>query len=192
MLAASLVTLGGRAWQMNMSQAVVGLFLGAVFLAVLEFWHHQQEDSGSSLIFAAMFAHSIPEGVAIGVGFATGDLAFGVFIALAIAVHNIPEGTAISLPLYARGASLGRCFWVSVASSLPQPLFAVPALLFTATFVQWQPIGLGFAAGAMIYLAFSELIPEAVNEGGRRLAATGVCVGLVLMTGLNFMLEWSL
>ena len=51
----------------------------------------------------AMFIHSIPEGVAIGVGYATGEIRFGFLLALAIAVHNVPEGIAVTIPLRARG-----------------------------------------------------------------------------------------
>jgi len=133
------------------------------------------------LIFIAMFIHSFPEGVAIGVGFATGDFNFGLLIALAISVHNIPEGIAISLPLRAEGDSFFKCALLSVLSSVPQPLAAVPAALAVWLFEPLLAVGLGFAGGAMIYLVVLELIPEALEEGGRSLTAWGVMVGLAGM-----------
>src|SRR3989338_5351358 len=81
------------------------------------------------LLFIAMFVHSIPEGIAIGVGFATGNFHFGLIMAVAIGVHNIPEGIAVSLPLKKDGASTLRCAWASILTSLPQPLLAAPAAL---------------------------------------------------------------
>ncbi len=73
-------------------------------------------------MFIAMFIHSIPEGIAIGVGFATGNFHFGLIMAIAIGVHNIPEGIAVSLPLKKDGASTFKCAWASILTSLPQPI----------------------------------------------------------------------
>ncbi len=178
-------------------EVVLGLMLGAAFFWFvdkkfsdynLSFETFGQDGSKRSfLIFLAMFIHSFPEGVAIGVGFATGDIGFGFLIALAISVHNIPEGIAISLPLRSEGASFLRCFSLSVLSSVPQPLAAVPAALAVWLFQPLLASGLGFAAGAMIYLVVLELIPEALEEGGRNLTAWGVMVGLggmLLITSL--------
>lgn len=130
-----------------------------------------------------MFIHSIPEGIAIGVAFATGDFNFGIIIAIAIAVHNIPEGIAVSLPLKADGVSTKNCAIASILTSIPQPIMAVPSALLAWFFEPLLPVGLGFAGGAMIYLTMSELIPEAIEEGGKSLTAWGVMVGL---TGMLF------
>lgn len=101
------------------------------------------------LIVGVMTAHSLAEGVGIGVAFGGGP-ELGVFIALAIAIQNIPEGLAISLVLVPRGVGVaGAALW-SVFSSLPQPLMAVPAFVFVETFEALLPYGLGFAAGAMV------------------------------------------
>ena len=99
----------------------------------------------------------------MGVAFGAGE-ALGVVIAIAIAVHNIPEGLAISLVLVPRGTSVSRAAGWSVFSSLPQPLMAVPAYLFVETFEPFLPVGLGFAAGAMLWLVARELLPEAFRE----------------------------
>ena len=92
-----------------------------------------------------MFVHSAPEGLAIGVGYATGETRFGLLLATAIAVHNIPEGTAVALPLRTRGASMARCAWYAVLTSLPQPILAVPAFLLTSVFQPLVAPSLGFA-----------------------------------------------
>jgi zinc transporter ZupT len=128
-----------------------------------------------------MFIHSIPEGIAIGVGFATGDFHFGLIMAIAIGVHNIPEGIAVSLPLKKEGASTLRCTWASILTSVPQPLLAAPAALLASQCEPLLPIGLGFAGGAMIYLVIAELLPESIEEGGKTLTAWGVMLGLVTM-----------
>jgi zinc transporter, ZIP family len=170
---------------------ILGLLLGALF-----FWftdklvseHDTQPialaqgfSKRSLLIFIVMFLHSIPEGIAIGVGFATGNLEFGLVMAIAISVHNIPEGIAISLPLKAENVSTTKCAWVSILSSMPQPIMAVPAALLAWMFEPLLPIGLGFAGGAMIFMTVAELLPEAIEEGGHMLTAWGVMLGLCTM-----------
>ena len=111
------------------------------------------------LIVVVMTVHSFTEGVAVGVSFGAKD--FGWAVAIAIAVHNIPEGLAISLPVVGGGGSwLSAAGW-SVFSSLPQPLMAVPAYLGVKGLHDLLPGGLGFAAGAMLYIVFFDLIPEA-------------------------------
>ena len=102
----------------------------------------------------------------------------GLFIALAIAVHNIPEGLAISLTLIPRGVSVAKAAFWSVFSSLPQPLLAVPAFVFVEYFGTLLPYGLGFAAGAMAWMVFAELLPDARKDAPDRL----VGVTLVLCT----------
>jgi zinc transporter, ZIP family len=114
------------------------------------------------LIVGIMTIHSFAEGVGVGVAFGVEET-LGILIGLAIAVHNIPEGLAISLVLVPRGTSPRTAAAWSVFSSLPQPLMAVPAFLFVEEFSAFLPIGLGFAAGAMIWLVAADLVPEALE-----------------------------
>jgi len=178
---------------------IAGLLLGAAFfrftdekMAKPEFQQHYVKYGFSKrglIIFIAMFIHSIPEGIAIGVSFATENLKFGLVMAIAIMVHNIPEGIAISLPLKAEGVSTRKCAWVSILTSVPQPVMAVPAAMLAWFFEPLLPIGLGFAGGAMIYLTVSELIPSALEDGGKSLTAWGVMVGLCLMLLITTLLD---
>jgi zinc transporter ZupT len=135
------------------------------------------------LLLLTLFVHSIPEGAAIGVGYATGEIKFGWLLAVAIAVHNIPEGTAVSLPLRANGASIWRCTSLAILTSLPQPVVAVPAFLLVSVFQPLLPASLGFAGGAMIFLVIEELLPESFAHTSPTETAWGVTLGLVGMLG---------
>jgi ZIP family zinc transporter len=77
----------------------------------------------------------------------------------------------------------------SVFSSLPQPLLAVPAFLFDETFHPWLPVGLGFAAGAMIWMVFAELLPEALEDAPSASVATAVTLSLMAMIGFQWFLR---
>jgi len=132
------------------------------------------------LIVAIMTLHSFTEGVSVGVSF-SGSLHLGIYITTAIAIHNIPEGLAISLVLIPRGTSPWKAMWWSIFSSLPQPIMAVPAFLFVELFKQYLPMGLGFAGGAMIWMVFAELIPDALKDSEASVVATTVTFSTTLM-----------
>ncbi|MFT4889389.1 MAG: ZIP family zinc transporter [Halobacteriales archaeon] len=154
------------------------------------------------LILGILTVHSFPEGVAVGVSFAdlnlgTGPMVLGftipllaIFMTVAISIHNVPEGTAISIPLRAMGVSEWKMVWWSVFSSLPQPIGAVIAFYFVRIAREILPYGFGFAAGAMVYLVFSEFIPEArelgqsLPRGGRLELVGGLVVGFLVMLPL--------
>ncbi len=130
------------------------------------------------LLLAVMTLHSFSEGVAVGVAFGGGER-LAVLITAAIAVHNVPEGLAISATLRPRGASIAACAAWSVFSSLPQPLMAVPAFLFVDLARAVLPYGLGFAAGAMVFMVLQELLPESYQDLSA--SETGLWVSLTLM-----------
>jgi zinc transporter, ZIP family len=158
-------------------QVIAGIFAGAGFLWAVNRgltpervsrmrWFGSRQEI---LIFVAMCFHSIPEGVAVGVGYASAERipemeSLGATIAIAIAIHNIPEGLAVAIPLRANGASLARCFFTAFLTSLPQPLAAVPAAALVWFFEPLMIPFLGFAAGAMIFLVLLELIPDALQR----------------------------
>jgi ZIP family zinc transporter len=138
-------------------------------------------------IVAVMTVHSVSEGVGVGVSFGGGQ-ALGVFITAAIAIHNVPEGLAISLVLVPRGTSVRAAAAWSVFSSLPQPLLALPAYAFVEAFRPVLPVGLGFAAGAMVWLVVSELVPDARASASGRAVATAGGLAFALMMGLQALL----
>src|SRR5829696_3345617 len=181
-------------------RALLGVVLGLGFI-VLTRTLIQREDhrvvfaqmggldaSKALLIVGVMTLHSFTEGVGIGVSFGGGE-AFGLFISLALAVHNIPEGLAISLVLVPRGVGVGRAALWSVFSSVPQPLMAVPAFLFVEAFQPFLPVGLGFAGGAMVWMVFSELVPDALEETSGNLVAVVVTLSVAAMVAFQFLIR---
>jgi len=184
---------------------VIGLLLGAGFLGLTDrFLPHEDLEKPNPrwekwggrtglLIFLAMSVHSIPEGVAVGTGYATGGLEnydpqLGSYIALAIGIHNIPEGLAVAIPLRAAGAGIGRCFFAAFLTSLPQPIAAIPALLAAWAFQPIMPLLMGFAAGAMIFLIIMELIPQALETGKPAKIAWAFMIGFCLMLLIQIVL----
>lgn len=193
----SLVLEGAHA---NTTTTVIGAGLGVVFIILTRRFlpdHDQITISGMNrldgrralLLFLVMTVHSFAEGVGLGVAFGGGQT-IGWVIAIAIAIHNIPEGLAISLTMVPKGASVWKAALYSVLSSLPQPLMAVPAYLAVEYFKPALPIGLGFAAGAMLWMVFSEILPESIKEGRSTRLTTGVAVlAMAAMLMFTFILN---
>jgi zinc transporter ZupT len=155
-------------------KTIAGILLGLGFILLSDSWLAKRGDLSISnlkgadarkaiLILGVMTLHSFTEGVGVGVSFG-GDEGLGIFITAAIAIHNIPEGLAISLVMIPRGMRVWTTALYCIFSSLPQPIMAVPSYVFVEAFRPVLPVGLGFAAGAMIWMVFSEIIPEA-NQG---------------------------
>jgi len=181
-------------------RALLGVVLGLGFIVLTRTLIQREEHpvvfaqmggldaSKALLIVGVMTLHSFTEGVGIGVSFGGGE-AFGLFISLALAVHNIPEGLAISLVLVPRGVGVGRAALWSVFSSVPQPLMAVPAFLFVEAFQPFLPVGLGFAGGAMVWMVFSELVPDALEETSGNLVAVVVTLSVAAMVAFQFLIR---
>lgn len=175
--------------------AAVGLALGSVVFWGSEIWLEGKDVQigkirGASarrvlLILGTLFIHSFPEGVAIGVGYGaqqSDGQEFGRLLALAISIQNIPEGLAVALPLRAENVPVTQCVLWAIASSLPQPIAAIPALAAVSFFEQLLPYALAFAAGAMGFLVISELIPEGLEgKKERRLEMGAIAVGGFLL-----------
>lgn len=134
------------------------------------------------LIIWVMTAHSFAEWVAIGVSFGPGTGAwFGIMMSIALMLHNIPEWLAIWLTSIPKGMSKNNAVLWSIFSSLPQPIMAVLAYIFVNQFTRFLPVWLGFAAWAMIWLAFSELLPEAMDEVPNQTIATILTISMWAM-----------
>jgi len=177
-------------------KTLAGILLGCLFLWwVGKFMTHERLDNKmfssmggrlGTLVFIAMCFHSIPEGVAVGVGFTSEQHyasleGLGLYVALAIGIHNIPEGLAVALPMRAAGASIPRCFFYAFLTSLPQPLAAIPASLLVWFFEPLMLPMFGFAAGSMMYLVIVELIPEGLEHQTRSQIAWSFMLGFCLM-----------
>jgi len=146
------------------------------------------------LIMAVMTLHSISEGIGVGVSFGgeRGEHR-GQMVSITLAIHNIPEGLAICLVLIPRGLKLLPATVWCILSSIPQPLFAVPSFLFVEAFLPILPAGLGFASGAMAYVALLELLPESYEDTESKLATTvSFMLAFVAMLNIQYVLTGEL
>lgn len=185
-------------FELSQPRTLAGLLLGLAGIWSAKKWLDGRSDVSLAdtkgadalkimLIMGVMTAHSAAEGVGVGVAYGGGrDL--GDFITVAIALHNVPEGLAIALVMVPRGASVGKAAWWAILSSVPQPLLAVPAFLFVLSFAPLLPVGLGLAAGAMLWMIFSELLPEASAEVDPSHVGVIVTLAFTLMMALTLIL----
>lgn len=197
MVAASqLLVLEG--WDLSPNRTLLGAVGGAIAIWIIARHIHRGDETdvgrlrgagvrAAVLIIAVMTAHSAAEGIGVGVSFGGGE-DLGLVVALAIAIHNIPEGLAISLALIPHGSSLRQAAGWSIFSSLPQPLLAVPAFIFVEAFEDVLAVGLGVAAGAMLWMVCFELLPEALGRTRWTGAAAGLGAGYLVMLGFTTLL----
>src|SRR6476469_5235005 len=140
----------------------------------------------SALVFAVLFVHSLPEGLAVGTAYASDRAGLGLFVILAIAIQNVPEGTSVAIPMQAAGYGRVRQFWTAVATSAPQPVGAVIAYLAVEQVNALLPFSFAFAAGAMLSLIAVELLPQAYADRRRW---RGPTLGIALGTGTMVVLD---
>lgn len=174
----------------------IGIALGGILMVMTSLFLNDREiefqglsSKGSKkiiLVLATLFIHSFPEGIAIGVAYGSGEAQLGLLIAIAIAIHNIPEGLAVALPLNAEGVSGWRCVGWAIFSGVPQVIAAVPAYLAVTAFRGILPYAFGFAAGAMLLLVMSEMIPESRESESERLSSA-----IAGMAGFLFMMVFQ-
>ncbi|MCQ6257265.1 ZIP family metal transporter [Pseudomonas sp. Q11] len=176
---------------------VLGLGLGVALMIGLDrFVPHEHEVSGRRgpqserinrvwLFVLAITLHNLPEGMAIGVSFANGDLKVGMPLTTAIAIQDIPEGLAIAMALRVTGISALRAALIAVGSGLMEPLGAVIGLGMSSGVAVAYPISLGLAAGAMIFVVSHEVIPETHRNGHETPATLGLMMGFAVMMFLD-------
>jgi zinc transporter, ZIP family len=169
MIVASLTLLGPAIDDGSPLAVAAGLGAGAAFvLEARRRLAHRGRFAGvqraaarrSLLVFGVLFAHSLPEGLAIGAAWAADAGAVGPLVIAAIALQNVPEGTAVAIPMEAAGYSGLRQFWAAVASSAPQPAGAAIAYVLVEEVRSLLPLSLAFAAGAMLAVVLRELVPD--------------------------------
>jgi ZIP family zinc transporter len=181
----------------GITPVAVGILLGAAVMLLASQWLDDRElnfgvlsGAGAKriiLMLGTIFIHSFPEGIAVGVAYGSGEVGLGLIMAVAISIHNIPEGVTVSLPLRAEGVSGWKCVGWALFSGLPQLIAVVPAYLAVWAFRPILPYGFGFAAGAMIFLVLSEMIPESRADETQRLfsAVAGMAGFLAMMVLQN-------
>jgi len=168
------------------ARTLLGVLIGFVFIIItgkfLDKYEHlkvpNKENFKSKkllLIVFVMTLHSFAEGVGIGVSFGgPHGSTLGKYISVSLAVHNVPEGLAVAIVMLGQDFTLLEIALWCIMTSLPQPVMAVPSYLFIETFLPILPIGLGFAGGAMAYVAVFELALEAYEEVHSWTAVLGV------------------
>jgi ZIP family zinc transporter len=141
------------------------------------------------LFVAAITLHNLPEGLAVGVSFGTGDLKAGYATALGIGLQNVPEGLAVGVALISVGLSRGRAVLWALASGLVEPVAGLVGVIAVAAVSGLLPWALGFAAGAMIYVVAAEIIPHThKTDPSTGEATVGLMIGLALMMFLDVVL----
>jgi ZIP family zinc transporter len=154
----------------------------------------ESTDSNARLMSVLLFTvaitlHNMPEGLAVGVGFGSGDIANGIALMLAIGIQNIPEGLAVSVA--AINAGLGRSTYAAFAGiragvvEIPLALLGAWAVAVAAPLL---PYAMGFAAGGMLYVIGDEILPETHSRGYERIATWGFMIGAALMLTLDVVL----
>ncbi len=131
------------------------------------------------LVFFGLALHNLPEGLAIGAGVEASPQ-LGLYVAIAIALHNIPEGIAAAGILRAGGLSIVRVLLLTLVIGLMTPLGALLGLAFFRISPVFIAAGMAFAAGAMVYIASDELIPQA-NKLNSHVSIGGLIAGLLVV-----------
>lgn len=179
------------------SIVITGLIVGAIALHLIHHYApHEHFTLGKEgpdtakisrvwLFVIAITLHNFPEGMAVGVGFAGGDISNGVSLATGIGLQNIPEGLAVAASLFAIGYSRMKSFTLAFGTGLVEPvggLMGSMAVSFAAPLMPWT---LGFAAGAMLFIISDEIIPETHRRGYATIATFSLMGGFVVMMFLD-------
>ena len=176
---------------------IVGFLLGAAALFLIHHYvPHEHFFAGKEgpatpalariwLFVIAIALHNFPEGMAVGVGFAGGDVSNGLPLAVGIGLQNIPEGLAVAVSLLAVNYGKAQAFAVASLTGLVEPvggLLGSAAVGLTESLIGWT---LGFAAGAMVFIISDEIIPETHRGGYENLATFALLGGFALMMFLD-------
>ena len=144
------------------------------------------------MLVSSITIHNIPEGLAVGIAF--GSIYYGisgattisaVMLAIGIGLQNFPEGSAVSIPLRREGISRKKAFFYGQLSAIVEPIFGVIGAILVLKVQILLPFFLSFAAGAMIYVVVSELIPESQSNEKKELMAIFTIIGFSIMMILD-------
>ena len=181
---------------------VAGIFAGAVCLNLIDKLvphlhkmagvedesHHNANISKVLLFVAAIAIHNLPEGIAAGVGFGSGDTTQALIIAGGIALQNIPEGMVIIGPMLAAGVSPRRTLVLAMMTGLVEVLGTLIGYFAVSIASAILPFALAFAGGTMLYVISDEMIPETHAHGHQMGATYALLVGFCLMLATDVLL----
>ncbi len=181
---------------------VIGIFTGALCLNLVDklvphlhklvgpdIESHKNADLNKILLFVtAMAIHNLPEGIAAGVGFGSGNTAQAMLIAGGIALQNIPEGMVIIGPMLSAGVSKKRTFICAMVTGLIEVLGTLIGYFAVSLATAILPFALAFAGGTMLYVISDEMIPETHAHGSERAATYALLVGFCLMLVMDMLL----
>ncbi len=174
---------------------IPGIFVGALCLNLIDklvphlhklmgpdIESHQNESLNKILLFVLAIAiHNLPEGIAAGVGFGSGDVGQALTIAGGIALQNVPEGMVIIGPMLAAGVSSRRTFVAAMATGLVEVVGTLIGYFAVSVSAAVLPFALAFAGGTMLYVISDEMIPETHAHGSERGATYALLVGFCVM-----------
>lgn len=174
---------------------VVGIFVGAVSLNLIDrlvphlhkmvgvdIETHKNSNLDKVLLFVTAIAiHNLPEGIAAGVGFGSGDTTQALLIAGGIALQNVPEGMVIIGPMLAAGVSPKKTFLCAMATGLVEVVGTLIGYFAVSVASVILPFALAFAGGTMLYVISDEMIPETHAHGSERGATYALLVGFCVM-----------
>ena len=144
--------------------------------------HPDQTQLNKVLLFVMAIAiHNLPEGIAAGVSFGTGNTAEALTVAGGIALQNIPEGMVLVAPMLAAGVPKGRTFLIAAATGVVEVLGTLLGFFAVSISVAILPFALAFAGGTMLYVISDEMIPETHAHGEERGATYALLFGFCLM-----------
>jgi zinc transporter, ZIP family len=191
---------GNRIWPgYGVHIVTIGMLIGAVCLDLVDrFLPHEHfilgHEGPSSkmkriwLFIIAITIHNFPEGLAVGVGYGGGNIASGTSLAIGIGLQNMPEGLAVALPLLGLGYSRRKAVFIATLTGLVEPIGGLLGVAAVSIFYPVLPLGMAFAAGAMLFVISDEIIPETHAKGKSRLATFGIIIGFVIMMTLDNLL----
>lgn len=174
---------------------VAGIFAGAVCLNLIDklvphlhklvgtdIEAHNNADLSKVLLFVTAIAiHNLPEGIAAGVGFGSGDTGQALMIAGGIALQNVPEGMVIIGPMLAAGVSARKTFFCAMLTGLVEVVGTLIGFFAVSVASAVLPFALAFAGGTMLYVISDEMIPETHAHGSERGATYALLVGFCIM-----------
>lgn len=174
---------------------IAGIFAGALCLNLIDklvpHLHklvgtdaetHNNADLNKVLLFVTAIAiHNLPEGIATGVGFGSGDTSQALIIAGGIALQNIPEGMVIIGPMLAAGVTPRKTFICAMSTGIVEIIGTLIGYFAVSIASAVLPFALAFAGGTMLYVISDEMIPETHSHGNERGATYALLVGFCIM-----------